>query len=152
MVKKISKEKIHNAKMFEEHQVNLILVATLISAVSLMLLIFVNRSLNVIGESFATTRAVILGLSIAFAVAGVVFFVLSYVKSKTFIEYGVLGIVLAICYWGIYGMPFVKANGTALISSVHARYITVAVSILYLIVSYIVHIMIIKKGVKNIKK
>lgn len=152
MVKKISKEKIHNAKIFEEHQVNLILIATLISAVSLMLLIFVNRSLNIIGESFATTRAVILGLSIAFAVAGVVFLVLSFVKSKTFIEYGVLGIVLAICYWGIYGMPFVKPNGTALISSLHARYLTVAVSILYLIVSYMVHIMIIKKGVKNIKK
>lgn len=152
MVKKISKEKIHNAKMFEEHQVNLILIATLISAVSLMLLIFVNRSLNIIGESFATTRAVILGLSITFAVAGVVFLALSYFKSKTFIEYGVLGIVLAICYWGIYGMPFVKPNGTALLSSLHARYLTVAVSILYLVVSYIAHIIIIKKGVKNIKK
>lgn len=152
MVKKISKEKIHNAKMFEEHQVNLILIATLISAVSLMLLIFVNRSLNVIGESFATTRAMILGLSIVFAVAGVVFLVLSFVKSKTFIEYGVLGIVLAICYWGIYGMPFLKPDGTALISSLHARYIAAVVSILYLVVSYIVHIVIIKKGVKIFRK
>ena len=152
MVKKISKEKIHNAKMFEEHQVNLILIATLISAVSLMLLIFVNRSLNVIGESFATTRAMILGLSIVFAVAGVVFLVLSFVKSKTFIEYGVLGIVLAICYWGIYGMPFLKPDGTALISSLHARYIAAVVSILYLVVSYIVHIVIIKKGVKSFRK
>lgn len=152
MVKKISKEKIHNAKMFEEHQVNLILIATLISAVSLMLLIFVNRSLNVIGESFATTRAMILGLSIVFAVAGVVFLALSFVKSKTFIEYGVLGIVLAICYWGIYGMPFLKPDGTALISSLHARYIAAVVSILYLVVSYIVHIVIIKKGVKSFRK
>lgn len=149
MASKISKEKIHNAKKFEEHQVNLILIATLISAVSLMLLIFVNRSLNYIGDSFATTRAMILGLSIAFAVAGVVFLVISFVKSKTFIEYGVLGIVLAICYWGIYGMPFLKADGTALITSLHARYVAAIVSILYLIVSYIVHAVIIKKGVRK---
>ncbi len=152
MVNKISKEKIINAKKYEEHQVNLILIATLISAVSLMLLIFVNRSLNIIGDSFATTRAIILGLSIVFAVAGVVFMVLAFVKSKTFLEYGILGIVLGICYWGIYGMPFVTPNGTALLSSLHARYIAAIVSILYLIVSYIVHIILIKKGVKNIKK
>ena len=152
MVNKISKEKIHNAKKFEEHQVNLILIATLISAISLMLLIFINRSLNVIGESFATTRALILGLSIAFAVAGVVFLVLSFIKSKTFIEYGVLGLVLAICYWGIYGMPFVMPNGKALLTSLHARYIAAGVSIVYLVVSYIVHVVIIKKGVKNFKK
>ena len=94
----------------------------------------------------------ILGLSIVFAVAGVVFLVLSFVKSKTFIEYGVLGIVLAICYWGIYGMPFLKPDGTALISSLHARYIAAVVSILYLVVSYIVHIVIIKKGVKSFRK
>ena len=151
MVKKISKEKIHNAKMFEEHQVNLILIATLISALSLMLLIFVNRSLNIITDSFATTRAMILVLSIAFAAAGVVFMVLSFVKSKTFLEYGVLGLVLAICYWGIYGMPFV-VNGKALLTSLHARYLAGGVSIVYLVVSYIVHVMIIKKGVKSIKK
>lgn len=152
MVKKISNEKIHNAKQFEEHHVNLILIATLISALSLMLLIFINRSLNIIGESFATTRAVILGLSIAFAIAGVVFLVVSFVKSKTFLEYGILSLVLAICYWGIYGMPFVAANGMAIVSSLHARYIAAGVSIVYLIVSYVLHVMIIKKGVKNFKK
>lgn len=152
MVKKMSKEKIHNIKKFEEHQGNLMLIATLITAVSLFALMWVNRSLNIISDSFATTRLTIIGIAIALAVAAVVFFVLSYLKSKTFIEYGVFCILMAICYWGIYGMPFTTANHTAILSSLHARYLAVAVSVIYLVVSLIIHSVAIKNGKKAIIK
>ncbi len=152
MVKKMSKEKIHNIKKFEEHQGNLILIATLITAVSLFVLMLVNRNLNIISDSFITTRNTIMGIAIFLAVAAVVFFVLSYLKSKTFIEYGVFCILMAICYWGIYGMPFTTADNTAILSSLQARYLAVAISVIYLVVSYVVHIVIIKKGKKAIIK
>ena len=152
MVKKYSKEQIHNVKKFEEHQGNLMLIATLITAVSLFALVIINRNLNVIGEAFVATRNAVLVLAIVLAVVAVAFFVLSYMKSKTFIEYGAFCILMAICYWGIYGIPFTTPNHTAILSSLHARYLAVGVSVIYLVASLIIHIVALKKGKKDILK
>jgi hypothetical protein len=123
-------KKANDMKMIMEQHTNRMLVATVISFVLLIVLLFVHKFQ--MRGLYIETRMATLVLSIVFAVLGIGILVYTILKKKNFLyEYVVVAFVMAFCFYGIHGVKFVNAK--------HMKYGTSILVAAYFIGSYIYH-------------
>ena len=121
-----------------EYHSNRMLVATLITGVSLLVQLLVHQGLTNTGTILIAIGAAHV-LAYLLLAAAVFFVVMAVVKSRSYVEYAILAAALAVGYYVIHGVPVIEVGGFTLFNSRHWEYIVLGMNLLYLVVSLIGH-------------
>ncbi len=119
------------AKKIREAHTNRLLTSATVSLSLMLILLFVHK-----GQGYAhtilQTQTAVLILAIASAVAGITIAVFGAVKNKKHLfEYAAISIVMALCFYCLHGVGFITIK--------LAKYITAAILVAYLVISFVYH-------------
>lgn len=127
--RKVSKAQMHSNRM---------LVATLITGISLLVQLFIHQGLTNTGTILVAMNAAH-ALSYLLLAAAVLLAVLAVVKDRGFWEYACFAAVMAVGYYIIHGVPVVQMGRFTLFNSRHWEYIVLGFNLLYLVLSLAGH-------------
>ncbi|MDY5627238.1 MAG: hypothetical protein SPF92_06545 [Clostridia bacterium] len=117
--------------VLEEKHSNAMLLSTVVSMALLTFIFFVyTRLFGQIGAVLPLYNTLLI-LSFASWVISAVFAVLSLKKSEFFAEYSLLFSILTVCFFSMRGVPFISAKNAAIV--------TIALIVLYWVLSFAYH-------------
>lgn len=127
--RRVSKSELHSNRM---------LVATLITGISLLVQLLIHQGLTHTGTILIAmnTAHVLAYLLLA---AAVLLGALAVVKNRSFWEYAILALALAVGYYVIHGVRVINVGGFTLFNSQHWEYVVLGMNLLYLVLSLIGH-------------
>lgn len=119
------------AKKIREIHTNRLLASVSISLSLLLILLFVHRGQGY-SHSILQTQTAVMVLSVAFAITAVLMAIYAVIKKKNHLfEYIAVFVVMAFCFYCLYGVGFITIK--------LAKYITAAILVAYLVISFIYH-------------
>lgn len=117
--------------ILEEKHSNAMLISTIISMALLTFIFFVYTRLFGQVDAVLPLYNTLLVLSFASWICSAVLTVLTLKKSEFFAEYSLLLSVLAVCFFSMRGIPFISAKNAAIA--------TIALIVLYWVLSFAYH-------------
>lgn len=117
---------------------NRMLVATLITGISLLVQLFIHQGLTHTGTILIAMNAAHV-LAYLLLAAAVLLGALAIVKNRSFWEYAVLALALAVGYYVVHGVRVINVGGFTLFNSQHWEFVVLGMNLLYLALSLIGH-------------
>ena len=133
--RRVSKSELHSNRM---------LVATLITGISLLVQLLIHQGLTHTGTILIAMNAAHV-LAYLLLAAAVLLGALAVVKNRSFWEYAILAAALAVGYYVIHGVRVINVGGFTLFNSQHWEYVVLGMNLLYLVLSLIGHSMAARK-------